>query len=213
MNQARDLLDRTPEDEQEKMILSLGYYASKVRNEYRWRTQGKDALPKGETVQSVVSLAIEKVLTGDRCWNPEQHPDFLKFMRDVIDSLMNHLACSRDNSLLTPPPEKGSDDEQAWHAGSDRAEPNADWLARKDATPEQALLDKESQEQKDKAILYLFEECAGDQTLTNIVTAMLEGCEQRGEIAQVVGIEVKEVYNAMKRLDRRVVSVSRRMAD
>src|SRR5215468_2663660 len=102
MNQARDLLERMTDDEMEKMILGLGCYASKIRNEYRWRTMDKDALPKGETVESVVSLALERVLTGERRWNPAQQPDFMKFMRDVIDSLMNHLARSKDNTLLTP---------------------------------------------------------------------------------------------------------------
>ena|SRR5262245_8728732 len=213
MNQARDLLERMSDDEQEKMILELGYYASKVRNEYQWRTKDRESLPKGETINSVVSLALEKVFAGERRWNPAQQPEFMKFMRDVIDSLINHLARSKDNALLTPAPEKGSDDEQGWHTGSEKARHNTEWLARNEVTPEQALLDKELQRQKDKAIRILLEECAADQSLTRIVGAMLEGRDQCGEIADVVGIEVKEVYNAMKRLDRKIASVSRRMAN
>jgi hypothetical protein len=213
MNQARDLIERMPDDELEKMILELGYYALKVRNEYQWRTKDKDALPKGETIKSVVSLAMEKVLAGERRWNPAQQPDFRKFMRDVIDSLINHLARSKDNAILTTVPEEGSEDEISWGAGSDKAGPGAEWLARNEVTPEQALLNEESQAQKNKAIRILLEECAADQTLTRIVSAMLEGRDQCGEIADVIGIEVKEVYNAMKRLDRRVASVSRRMAN
>jgi hypothetical protein len=213
MNQARDLIERMPDDELEKMILELGYYALKVRNEYQWRTRDKDALPKGETIKSVVSLAMEKVLAGERRWNPAQQPDFRKFMRDVIDSLINHLARSKDNAILTTVPEEGSEDEISWGAGAGKARPGAEWLARNVVTPEEALLDEESQEQKNKAIRILLEECAADQTLTRIVSAMLEGRDQCGEIADVVGIEVKEVYNAMKRLDRRVASVSRRMAN
>jgi hypothetical protein len=211
MNQARDLLGRMPDDELERMILELGYYASKVRNEYRWRTKEKEALPKGETVNSVVSLALEKVLSGERRWNPAQQPDFMKFMRDVIDSLMNHLARGKDNILLTPALDE--DSEGDWHTGSKKAAHDAEWLARSEATPEQALIDKESQAQRDEAIRALLEECAGDQVLTNIVNAMLEGYDQCGEIAQVVGIEVKDVYNAMKRLDRKIASVNRRMAN
>src|SRR5262245_60748681 len=152
MNNARDLLERTPEDELEKMILELGCYAVRVRNEYRWRTSDREALPKGETIKSVVSLALEKVLAGERRWNPEKQPDFMRFMRDVIDSLINHLARSKDNALLTPVPEKSSEDEKDWRAGSGKAEHNTRWLARNEMTPEQALLDKELQRQKDKAI-------------------------------------------------------------
>lgn len=213
MNHARDLLERTPDNELEKMILELGCYALKVRNEYRWRTRDREALPKGETVKSVVSLALERVLTGERRWNPAQQPDFMKFMRDVIDSLINHLARSKDNALLTALPEQFGEDEISWRAESDNARPGAEWLARSAATPEQALLDEESQGLNDKAIRILLEECVGDQTLTKIVGAMLKGCDHCGEIASAVGIEVKEVYNAMKRLDRRVASVSRRMVD
>jgi hypothetical protein len=213
MNHARDLLERTPDDELEKMILELGCYALRVRNEYRWRTRDREALPKGETVKSVVSLAVEKVLTGERRWNPAQQPDFMKFMRDVIDSLIYHLARSKDNALLTSLPEEGGQDEMGWRAESDRAKPGAEWLARNEATPEQALLDEESEEQKNKAIRILLEECVADQTLTKIVGAMMGGCDHCGEIAAAVGIEVKEVYNAMKRLDRRVASVNRRMVE
>src|SRR5262249_62196906 len=101
MNHARDLLERTPEDELEKMILELGCYALRVRNEYRWRTRDREALPKGETVKSVVSLAVEKGLTGERGWNPAQQPEFMKFMRGANDSLIYHLAPSQDKPLLT----------------------------------------------------------------------------------------------------------------
>src|SRR5262249_53722029 len=120
---------------------------------------------------------------------------------------------SKDNALLTPVPEEGSEDEQDWQTGSEETWPGAEWLARNEATPEQALLDKESQGKKKKAIRILLEECSADQTLTKIVSAMLRGCDQCGEIAEVVGIEVKDVYNAMKRLDRRVASVSRRIVN
>jgi hypothetical protein len=211
MNQARDLLGRMSDDELEKMILELGYYASKVSNEYRWRTKEKEALPKGETVNSVVSLALEKVWSGERRWNPAQQSDFMKFMRDVIDSLMNHLASGKDNILLMPAPDE--DIEGDWHTGSKEAAHDTEWLARREATPEQALIDRESQAQKDEAIRALLEECAGDPVLTKIVNAMLDGYDQCGQIAQVVGIEVKDVYNAMKRLDRKIASVNRRMAN
>jgi hypothetical protein len=213
MNQARDLLGRMSDGELEKMILELGYYALKVRNEYRWRTKDQEALPKGETVNSVVSLALEKVWSGERRWNPAQQPNFMKFMRDVIDSLINHLARGKDNILLTPASDEDGGDCQDRHTGSKKAAQDAEWLARSEATPEQALIDKESQAQKDEAIRALLEECAGDQVLTKIVNAMLAGYDQCGEIAEVVGIEVKDVYNAMKRLDRKIASVRRRMAN
>jgi hypothetical protein len=101
----------------------------------------------------------------------------------------------------------------SWRAESDRAKPGAEWLARSEATPEQALLDEESEEQKNKAMRILLEECVADQILTKIVGAMMGGCDHCGEIAAAIGIEVKEVYNAMKRLDRRVASVSRKMVE
>jgi hypothetical protein len=213
MNYARELLESTPDDEMEKMILELGCYALRIRNEYRWRTRDREALPRGETIKSVVSLALERVLAGERRWNPAQQPDFMKFMRDVIDSLINHLARSKDNALLTALPEEGGQDEISWRVESDNFRPGAEWLARSVATPEQALLDVESEERKNKAIRILLDECVADQTLTKIVGAMLGGCDHCGEIAAAVGIEVREVYNAMKRLDRRVASVSRRIAD
>jgi hypothetical protein len=202
------------DDELEKMILELGYYASKVSSEYRWRTNDKQSLPKGETVNSVVSLALEKVWSGERRWNPERQLDFKRFMRDVIDSLINHLAQGKDNILLRSAPQEGRPgrDDLDWHTGSKKAA-HTEWLARAETTPEQALLDQESEAKKNEAIKALLDECASDQVLTKIVNAMLEGHDQCGEIAEAAGIEVKDVYNAMKRLDRKIASVSRRMAN
>ena len=211
MDEARDLIGRMPEDELEKMILQLSYYACRVSSSYRWRIKEKYALPNGETVNSIVSLAFQKVFSGERRWNPAQHPDFMNFMRDVIDSLINHLAWGKDNTSLSPVPAEGSEDYLAWHTGSKNAAP-AEWLARSEATPERALIEKEWQVQKEEAIRLLLEECAGDPMLSKVVAAMLEGYDQCREIAEVAGIDVREVYNAMKRLDRKIASVSRIMA-
>jgi DNA-binding CsgD family transcriptional regulator len=42
---------------------------------------------------------------------------------------------------------------------------------------------------------------------------MLEGYDQAREIAAFLGIDVREVYKAMRRLDRKVASVRKRMAN
>lgn len=212
MNEARDLIGRMPDEELEKMILQLSYYASRVRSAYRWRIKEGGALPRGETVNSIVSLAFEKVYAGERHWNSAQQPDFMKFMRDVIDSLIYHLAWGKDNTSLAPAPAEESEDYRQWHTGANAA-PDAEWLARSEATPEEALIAKEWQAQKDVAIRLLMEECGEDAGLTRIIDAMLDGCDRCADIAEAAGLEVREVYNAMKRLDRKISSVRKRMAD
>ncbi|MBO0719521.1 MAG: hypothetical protein J2P41_01785 [Blastocatellia bacterium] len=210
MNEARDLIGRMPDEELEKMILQLSYYTSKVRRSYRWRIKEGGALPKGETVNSIVSLAFEKVYAGERRWDSALQPDFMKFMRDVIDSLIYHLAWGKDNTSLAPVP---AEEIEEWQSSLANAEPAAEWLARGEATPEETLIAKESRAQKDLAIRLLLEECAEDASLIRIVDAMLDGCDRCADIAEAAGLEVRDVYNAMKRLDRKIASVRKRMAD
>jgi hypothetical protein len=211
---ARDMFARMSEDELADLILRLGYYALRESNRLRWRTGNSVELPGGETVDSIVSLALEKTLSGEREWNPETHPKLQEYLMDVIDSLLNHLATGRDNSLFT---KVTSSDVDGVDNEGDKCSPNVseyhvEWLTRGRASPETLLLEQEEVGIYGQAFELLRQECNSDPVLMKIIEVIVEGNEKAEQIATAAGLNVKEVYNAMKRLNRKARRVSLRIS-
>lgn len=181
------------------MIKELGRYALSVsRSKPRWRTDDPMNLPRGESVDSIVSLAFEKVLTGERDWNPEKEPELKTYLMGVIDSLLSHLSRHKDNTAVTAMPET------AEPAGVGQGE-GSTWQAQPPADPETALLVREQRQYEAQAMQLLLDTSRDDPLVPQIIGAMQAGHGKAGEIAEVIGIPVTDVYNAMKRLDRKIV--------
>jgi len=210
---ARDVLAWMSEEELAELILRLGRYALRESNRLRWRTGDSVELPGGETVDSIVSLALEKTLLGERQWNPETHPKLQEYLMDVIDSLLNHLATGRDNSLFTQAPSPDGTVNETNKSRSDTVEQEVEWLTRSEVSPETLLLQQEEEELKDRALELLREECEGDPLLLRIIEVMLQGNEKAAQIAAAAGLDVTDVYNAMKRLGRKAARVSLRISE
>jgi hypothetical protein len=210
---AREALARMSEDELAEMILRLGRYALRESNRLRWRTGDSVELPGGETIDSIVSLALEKTLSGDRRWDPKAQPKLQEYLMDVIDSLLNHLATGKENSLfIKASPVDGAIDPEG--GGSAQAHGrDVDWLVRGAISPEALLLRKEEEQLHERALELLLAECDGDPVLVRIIEVMLQGHDKADRIAAAAGINIREVYNAMKRLDRKAAHVSSRIGD
>ncbi|MEK6299807.1 MAG: hypothetical protein AABO41_03725 [Acidobacteriota bacterium] len=200
------------DDEWRSIALDLERYALSVSRNLFWRTRNPVELPGGETVDSIVSKAIEKLFSGDRDWEPEKEPDIRNYLRDVIDSLLNHLAESRENTLITAAPEPDSAHAPAWESGSSKRDPAADWLVPSRPSPEAALLKQEEAALEDRALELLIDECADDKILIEVLEAMMDGSDTGAEISKAKGIPIKDVYNAAKRLDRKLGKVRERIA-
>ena len=197
MRDARQALAAMSEADLGTMIKELGRYALSVsRSKPRWRTNDPENLPRGESVESIVSLAFEKVLTGERVWNPEKEPDLKAYLMGVIDSLLSHLSRHKDNTAVTAMPETADYGDRS-SAGQ--------WQAQPPANPEAALLAQEQNDYETQVVQVLLDTSQDDPVVTQIIHAMQEGHAKAGEIADVLGIAVTEVYNAMKRLDRKIV--------
>ncbi len=181
------------------MIKELGRYALSVsRGKPRWRTDDPMNLPRGESVDSIVSLAFEKVLTGERDWNPEKEPDLKIYLLGVIESLLSHLSRHKDNTIVTAMPEAAEPSDPG--QGESPA-----WQAQPPADPETALLVQEQKQYEAQAVQLLLDTSQDDPLVAQMIGAMQAGCGKAGDIAEVLGIPVTEVYNAMKRLDRKIV--------
>lgn len=213
-NAAHAALAQLSEDALQKMILELGRYALSVsRSKPRWRTESASELPRGETVDSIVSLAFEKVLTGERQWEPQKEPDLKRYLMGVIDSLLSHLARHRDNRVLTALPSPESNGSSGTSLPVRAASAPAPWHAQVLWEPEMALLQKEHHDHEEQVLQRLMEAAQDDPLVAQIIQTMRQGHSKCGDIATVLGIAVTEVYNAMKRLDRKIVRVRQQVAE
>jgi len=129
-NEARIALAQLTEAQWSRLILELGFYALSVSKQLLWRTGNPVELPNGETVDSVVSLALEKVLTGERHWKPQQAPELKKYLMDVIDSLLNHLATGTENTTLQTLPQTSRRGEPSWDSRMSEWPPDTPWMAQ-----------------------------------------------------------------------------------
>lgn len=209
---AYEAVGRISNDDWRDMAQELERYALSVSRNLRWRTRNPVELPGGETIDSIVSKAIEKLFSGDREWDPEKEPDIKKYLRGVIDSLLNHLAESKENTLLAPAPEPESPDAPAWESGSQKRDPAADWIIPARLSPLTVLLKQEEAALEDRALGLLIDESADDEVLIKVLEAKMDGADTPAEISKAKGISIKEVYNASKRLDRKLEKVRQRIA-
>ncbi len=210
---AYEAVCRISDDEWRNIAVDLTRHALSVSRRLRWRTRNVRDLPGGETVESIPSKAIEKLFSGERDWDPENEPDITKYLMSVIDSLLNHLAESHENTLMTIPPEPDSIDGPAWESGSSKRDPASDWLVPATRSPENLLIEQEQTSLEDRALELLMDECGGDEVLMKVLENMMDGYKTSAEISEAMGIPVKDVYNATKRLDRKLESVRKCIAD
>jgi hypothetical protein len=105
-DKAYEALSMMSEDDWRPIILRLGWYALGECRRLRWRTRNARELPAGETVDSIVSKAIEKLFSGERNWDPGKQPLVEKYLKGVISSLLNHLAEGGDNTKCEAMPEQ-----------------------------------------------------------------------------------------------------------
>ena len=175
------------------LIDRLGLYALSVVAQLSWRGVKGGAMPCGDEAQDLVAEGLSLVLSGDRQWNPEKHPDFRKYMMDVIDSLASHRTGWKENR-------------EERRILAQTGESDDSFLDRKmdkrhfDAT--NAPITKEEETENDAWFFALLDEVKGDTLLTGVLECIMEGIGERIKIAEKLGVMVGEVTNARKRLDR-----------
>ena len=203
---AQTALAQLSDDALQTLILDLGRYALSVSSRLYWRTGNAVDLPRGETVDSIVSKAMTKVLTGERRWDPIKMPDLKKYLMGVIDSLLNHLAEHTDNTILRAMPrlEDGSD------VPLDAAQNAMPWQ-QPPRDPETALLQQETANYEAQVLRQLFDSAQDDPLVLQILEAMQAGHGKPGDIATVLELPVSEIYKAFKRLDRKLIRVRQDM--
>ena len=204
--EARAALAQLSDDALQTLILELGRYALSVSSRLYWRTGNAVDLPRGETVDSIVSKALTQVLSGERRWNPQTAPDLQQYLMGVIDSLLSHLARHKDNTMLRAVPRLDAHPDDRREALL-RPTPGATAWHQEPQDPESVLLQHEQTAYEDRVLQHLLDVSQDDPLVTQIIWTMRDGHDKPGEVATALGLPVSDVYNAMKRLDRKMMRV------
>jgi hypothetical protein len=188
---AEEILTGMNDDQWEKIFDELVCYAKrKSRKHYR---TGGDLLPNGDSFESLVNTAIQKLYSGERDWNPDQRPDLLIHLKGIVRSLLSHSVESFDNRRFV--------------AEADEPE-MATWRYSGAKDPCAIFLEKERQLIADRALGLLVTKCKDDRIALDMIGLMHEGITKPDILAQKLGIEPKQIYAAAKRLDRKFIAVA-----
>jgi len=150
--------------------------------------------------EELAQEAVVRVLDGDRTWDPTK-VDLVFFLKEVMRSILNA-------DLKSPAAAKDSlNGDQANESGTagSGADERLGVLDDRDRglarSAEQQLLESE----KCAAIVDRALDAAGtDPVLGKLVNAIVEGCSKSAEIAQATGLSVDQVYEATRKLRRRL---------
>ena len=147
--------------------------------------------PKGKGPQDIALDAILSVLNGKRRYNREAYPNFMDFLKSVADSCINHfMKLAKDESkIIKPTPtiitEQGKREEVE--------------LEDKGVGVAQICVNKEIAE---KVKNILSQEFSDDLAVKGILECLEAGITKDSDMAEILGIDVKDIYNAKKRLQR-----------
>ena len=173
----------------------LTYYADQKFFYYGWRGNSKRNErigPKAISPQDLAAEAIVSVIQGNRHYNPETYPDFMTFLRSIVDSQINNLSKlvehKRKKSLV-----------QERHENTDNPEPMG--FPGNEPDPSRTCINKELVEKLKESLAPDFKE---DKLVREIFECLEAGITTRRDMAEVLGVNEKEVDNAQKRLRRRI---------
>ena len=183
----------------ENLGKKLLHYAIGRASYYSWRNGGPFELAVGQSVEDIVQKVIYQTCAGKRKWDPAKGPLDM-WLKDQVKSVMDRLAESA--------PHRHETDSLDLVRG-DGSEDGADGSALEYAPPESARVASTEevvlrQEEIQKEFDLLFDATDGDEQLEQMIEAVLAGHEKSAEIAEAMGIPVKEVYNLTRKLKRRV---------
>jgi len=196
----KEVIDQLEKADWENIILKLGRHSAVRINRLSWRHR---MLPVGLEVEDIVLESIGDTLGEERKWDPNKNPDLLNYLKSVVDSKISHLLELKEY-LVTEPLEKTINEQEKNLL--DTTEVKTDFegdSAQMFADPEEALVEKEEREHAKNAVELLREKIQGDEELEEIFLCLEEGYTKPSEIAEQLGVDVKEIYNREKRLKRK----------
>ncbi len=148
---------------------------------------------RGMGADDIAAEAITDVIEGRRAWDQGAEPDFLKFLKSVVDSKVSHLVRTVENRKtrrLGPP---NADDETS----------TTYQMVSSDPDPADVVADNDEALEFQKSVIKALQ---GDEFAYRVMEC-LEAELTPSEIAEYLGEPISEVNNAQKRLRRKVEKV------
>jgi DNA-directed RNA polymerase specialized sigma24 family protein len=182
-------------------LLGFGIY---LMQNYGWHLTSDSIISSGISVEDLVQTVIRKTLDGTRNWDPDKG-DLEPWLRDQLKSEVSNLLCS-------------SSCKKEVNNCSDYKNRNllVEIKDQNDSTecisksPEAILLTKEdeiiNEREVSKRISALFKAVKGDQELEELLEEVMNGTFPKPSVlAEELGVEVKNIYNRIKRLKRKAI--------
>lgn len=187
----------------ESIGLRLTHYAARKAYRYRWNSR---IAIGGQSSEDLAFEAITKVLDGDRKWDPQEDPDLFKYLTCVVDSLISHLSDSPERTRVQgfPQNENGEIVEERLKMADPESE-TARHLRGPNLNPEQILLNKEQEQIEQRAFKELLKAAEGDDDLEALLLCIMDGVCKPSEIAKATGMNINQVYQLRRKLNRKVV--------
>ena len=149
--------------------------------------------------EDIAEEAVIRVFDGRRAWGGEG--DFLEYLKSVVDSIVSDLVGSFENRKSRPMPGASSESDDGFELPGREADPFtvvADW-------DEEPVLREEANAFRERVMAKL----AKDPIAWQMFEAIENDFVKPGQIAELLGKPVIEIYAAKKRLQRAVESVRR----
>ncbi|MGY4540027.1 DNA-directed RNA polymerase specialized sigma24 family protein [Mucilaginibacter sp. UYNi724] len=173
------LLERLRKENWEKLIRQLHYYSL---NRLKKFPQLEKKFNLVNLANHLADEAIRQLWMQERVWDTAHYPDVYVFLKSAVDSLRYNFLKSKEQSVTTF-----------------LDEAMADTMPDSGDDPQAQLETKELEDQV-KAIF------DGDPEAYQVFDGVKNGLPAR-EISLELGLPVKEVYNAMKRIDRKLIEL------
>ena len=195
-----------------ELVEHLANYALSKMRRLSWRgirfvgssaKRGEISAGGGISPVDLAAEAIELFLEGKRKWNQEKVPDFRRFLRGIIDSRVSHLVEEAENRATREAPVTA-----AAHAGSSSLETLIPARGLDGWSPAEVF---ENEEWKEKFHALVAKEIDEDPLLHGLIQCFGAGLTP-AEAAEMLEVEVNEIYNARKRLARKLNKVEAKQA-
>lgn len=183
-------------DDQERIVLELTRYAAVMVGIKAWWLPGR-ILPDGYESADLAYEALSLVLVGRRRWDPDVQPDFLAYLRSVVDSLLSHLLDSEGRKRAVRFSPDSDDDEDPLDAIP----------ASGPAPDEQIVLAEEAR--ADAEVYDAMLEALKDEEEQLVFLELAEG-KKPAQIAESLGISVQRVYQVKRNILRRLSAIADR---